>query len=632
MDDARFEGMVRRLEQLSQDKPGEYQLRVALLALLGFALLALLVGFAGLGLLLLLGIAALLVFSGGKALLLLLKLGKLLILAAVPLWMLLSASFKALFVRLQAPAGRELQRDEAPELFRAIEQLRQQLKGPRFHHVLLTDELNAAVVQRPLFGLIGWPRNYLILGLPLLESLSPVEAVAVVAHEYGHLAGSHGRFGAFIYRLRLSWGTIQQLSRQWQGWAGRRLQALVDWYAPYFNAYSFVLARANEYQADRASADLVGAAVAADALKRVNLAIPRHEAFMGEQLAQIRWQATPPQDLALRWAEHSRQAPDSNAASAWLNEALSRQPQLHDTHPALAERLRALGQTDTATLPTLELAQTAAQAWLGQGLDALRSEFGCSWQAQVAEPWKARHLHLQEQQQELETLLAIAEPSQAELLKRLRLQRELQPDFDARQAFSDFTARYPDDEVGLYELALAMLGSGAAEDLETALGLLDRVMQLDPEATILICEQVHARLQARQDARAAGYARRAQERLQWEALRRAQLNTLSATEELRAAGDTPELQGFARQVLAQQGQGVAAAFFLRRVLAADPALPCYLLAVELTLWQRLRGKQQAIVERLVAPDWPAPIIVCVLEKQYKPMRKRLLKLADARLR
>ena len=63
---------------------------------------------------------------------------------------------------------------------------------------------------------------------------------------------------------------------QWPGWVGAGARKALGWYVPYFNAYTFVLARANEYQADRASADLVGADVAAHALKRVNLAGPRH--------------------------------------------------------------------------------------------------------------------------------------------------------------------------------------------------------------------------------------------------------------------------------------------------------------------------------------------------------------------
>ncbi len=222
------------------------------------------------------------------------------------------------------------------------------MRGPRFHHVLLINEMNAAVVQRPLFGLIGFPRNYLLLGLPLLESATPDEAMAVVAHEYGHLAGAHGRFGAFIYRLRLSWGTIQAIAGQWTGWTGRLLRKPVDWYAPYFNAYTFVLARTNEYQADAASAELVGTPAAASALKRVNVSGGSYERFLSTTFASARSEGTPPDDLSERWARTALAPQAAELASKDLGEALARDPGVADTHPSLRQRLLALGVAEAA--------------------------------------------------------------------------------------------------------------------------------------------------------------------------------------------------------------------------------------------------------------------------------------------
>jgi hypothetical protein len=55
MDMGRFQAMVDRLERESAASPGAYRVKVALLALLGFGILALLLGAIGLGLVLLLG-------------------------------------------------------------------------------------------------------------------------------------------------------------------------------------------------------------------------------------------------------------------------------------------------------------------------------------------------------------------------------------------------------------------------------------------------------------------------------------------------------------------------------------------------------------------------------------------------
>ncbi|MFO1250499.1 MAG: M48 family metallopeptidase [Inhella sp.] len=418
MTDDRYAALVGELETYSQAHPRRYQLQVAALAALGFGLMLLVLGLAGAGLLALLGVGLALLLNGGKFLLLLIKAGKLLILLALPLWFLIKASMQALFVKFPKPEGIELTPAQAPALFEAVQQMRQRLRGPAVHHVLITDEVNAAVVQRPALGLFGWPRNYLLLGLPLLEHMSPEEALAVVAHEYGHLAGAHGRFGAWIYRLRLSWATLQGVASQWEGAMGRLLQRLVGAYAPYFNAYTHVLARANEYAADQASADLVGAAAAARALKRVNLVAPQHEAFLENQFARVREQQQPPADLSQRWA--AQPAPAEQEARQWLDQALRRQPQLHDTHPALAQRLQALRAAGPDELPPLALPHSAAQRWLAGALPSLRERMAREWQGRLEGPWQERHQALREQAEELEQLRALAHPDREQWLRRLR--------------------------------------------------------------------------------------------------------------------------------------------------------------------------------------------------------------------
>ncbi|MBW8759921.1 MAG: M48 family metalloprotease [Burkholderiales bacterium] len=629
MDTPTFERMVARLETESAQRPGAYQAKVALLALLGFGLLALVVGMSSLGLLLLAGAGIAMLMTGGKAIILLLKLGKLLILLAIPLWLLLKSSMQALFVRLPAPEGRELQRDEAPALFDAMDRMRERMKGPRFHHVLLTDEVNAAVVQRPAFGLFGWPRNYLLLGLPLLEAMTPDEALAVVAHEYGHLAGSHGRFGAFIYRLRLTWATIQAVTSQWPGWAGSGARKALGWYVPYFNAYTFVLARANEYQADRASADLVGADVAAHALKRVNLAGPRHERFLDDIAGGVREQAEPPPDLTLRWAAVAADAPAAEQARGWLDRALQRLPMPQDTHPALRDRLQALRTpVDVAELPPLAVGTSAAQAWLGAGLDALRHEFARNWLARVQPRWRERHAEVQTQREELAGLLALEAPDRGQQLRRIQLQQNLDGGFEAVPALVAFNAAHADDAAGLFHEGSARLDAGDA----TGLALLERAMALDADATKPACQLAFAFLSERGDARAKDYVDRWQRRDDMEMRRERQATEFSVKHELVA----PDELGAAalqrcRELLAADPSRLAEAYVARRVLPADPTLATYVIGVRLGTVGRFFGRSDKVVKQLAALDWPMPCFVVALEKDAKPLRKRMQALAGARL-
>lgn len=541
MNTADFEQMVARLERESEQAPEAYKMKVALLALAGFALLAVLLSFAGLGLLLLAGFAWLMITTGGGALLLLLKLGKLLILLAFPLWFLVKASFSALFVRLPAPTGLPVTRQQAPALFAALDDMRRRMRGPRFHHVLLINDMNAAVVQRPLFGLIGFPRNYLLLGLPLLESSTPDEAMAVVAHEYGHLAGAHGRFGAFIYRLRLSWGTIQALAEQWSGWTGRLLRKPVDWYAPYFNAYTFVLARANEYQADAASAELVGAAAAASALKRVNVSGGTYDRFLTDTFKTARSEKAPPSDLSERWARAALAPLAPELADKDLRAALARDPGVADTHPSLRQRLLALGLKD-AQLDQLPLAMpeaptaSAAGAWLGDALPALRRELQERWRDDIALGWREQHGHWAGLRERAEALRALPERSVDEAFELLRLNAQLSPDEDHLPAMVAFNAAHPDRAGALYLEALLRLD----KDDETGLALLDRVMAMDGDAVRPACERAYEFLKQRKDPRAEQYAQRWQQRGEWEATRDQQVARLDPKAEAMGSGLSPE--------------------------------------------------------------------------------------------
>jgi Zn-dependent protease with chaperone function len=632
MDQARFEAMVNRLEGESARAPGAYQVKVALLALMGFGVLALVLGMAGLGLVAIGGILVAVVLTGGKALILLLKLGKLLVLAAIPLWFLVKSALSALFTRLPKPQGQEITRSQAPALFEAMDRMRQRMKGPRFHHVLITDDVNAAVMQRPVFGLFGWPRNYLILGLPLLESFSPDEALAVVAHEYGHLAGAHSSFAAYIYRLRNTWGTIQAIAAQWDGAMGRLLQKVVGWYGPYFNAYTFVMARTQEYQADAASAELVGAPAAACALKRVNVVSSQYQAFLTQTFERIADTPEPPLDMAMQWAARAREPWPADEAVTWLQQALKRAPQLMDTHPALTQRLKALAvpEPQLSVLPDEVVGETAAGAWLGAHAQTLREHFQTHWRAMVADPWAQRHQSVQTQRQRLSELNAIEQPDTAQRMEALQLRISLFPKEDHLPALCAFNAEHPDHALGIFLEAQKRLAQGDTH----ALPLLEKVMGLDPDAIKPACEAAWRYwLEQGDQAKAQEYAERWQLRENWEQKRAAQSSQPSAEHTLQSpTALAPEALARIRQIVAADRQGIKHVYLARRILPIDDQAQTYLVGVELTWWARRRKQQAAIVSRLAAHEWPLPhLVVISLDGQYAPFLKKLQALPGSQM-
>ena len=152
MDNRQFDALVRRLEPQAGASPRVYNLRVAALAALGYA-------YIGTVVVVLLGLAAgsaWLIWNDGE--------WRDIRLALYPIFFtgLAWAVLRTLHVRLEAPEGRRLTREDAPALFDEAERLRVALDAPRAHVVLLTDDFNASVTQVPRLGVLGFPRNYLV--------------------------------------------------------------------------------------------------------------------------------------------------------------------------------------------------------------------------------------------------------------------------------------------------------------------------------------------------------------------------------------------------------------------------------------------------------------------------------------
>ncbi|HEY9284307.1 MAG TPA: M48 family metallopeptidase, partial [Pyrinomonadaceae bacterium] len=251
-----YEAMVSRLEEVARRDPAKYRMRVGLLAALGYGYIIAVVG--------------LLVAAGVGLIVVSWRTGRVVTTAIKFIWLtpLALAWFvlKALWVRIPPPEGLEIKRADAPELFAAVDEITASLAAPKITRVLIDTSYNAGVVQHPRLGPLGWFRNYIILGLPLMQALSPAHFRAVLGHELGHLSGNHGRFSGWIYRVRETWLMLLQRFHVEQRWGAFIFNWFFDWYAPYFYAYSFVLARTHEYEADAAAARMAGPGVMAEAL------------------------------------------------------------------------------------------------------------------------------------------------------------------------------------------------------------------------------------------------------------------------------------------------------------------------------------------------------------------------------
>lgn len=420
MDRADFIHLVRLSEHASVQDSARYRRGVALFAALGYlwVLMCLLLAVA------VIGWALGPLWQGGR-----LQVGRVwaLLVGLGLLW----ATLRALWVRFDAPDGVRLQPGDAPGLFEALDRIRRKIDGPPIHAVYLDDQFNASIRQTPRYGLLGGAVNCVSVGLPLLMALERHRILAVLAHEYGHLRGGHGRLSAWIYRTRLSWMRLDESLQRNEGVAAWASQAFFRWYFPRFAARTFALARQDEYEADRISARLLGPAVAAAALTEI--------AIKAQWYARVFWpghwaRAASESTVAGPYAalgDAFVRPPAPEFARAALRTALREVSDGYDTHPVLRDRLEALDQK-----PALPRWSRACALELLADPDTWVAHFDGAWRRSHLDDWRQHHASLGRMRDRIAVLAGSAGRHNVnEMVEWADLERRFDPDAQVRDRY-----------------------------------------------------------------------------------------------------------------------------------------------------------------------------------------------------
>ncbi len=482
-----FDRHVAQIEESYRDRPGALQGRVVALALIGY------LGFFGcysLGL----GLGALFILPAFA--LPLAESWLLIFIGSVVILLVTASVVRTLWVSLQPPEGHRVTAATAPVLFAMLKSLRGELQVPSFDRVLITGYCNAGVSEVPRLGVLGWPRHYLTLGLPLLESLSADEVRAVLAHEFAHRSRRHARASGWVYRLRRTWEHVFENFRNKPHVAGQvslrpLINKFIEWFWPRFNAHAFVLSRAFEFEADAVAARVAGTEHVASSLLRVDL----YDRLLSEKFWPDLWleanrSAQPPTDVFLRLRDRLR-APPPAEAPTWLVQSFRWVTNNADTHPCLSARLRSLDRlppgVERAEYPEWPpvLLPNAAETLLGDSLETVRAAVQVRWEKDCAKHWQERHAcagALQDRLTRLDTAVPVA--STEDLWDKAVVLMRLEGDAAAAPLLRELLAARPGHAPANFHLGRHLL----AENDDRGIELLERAMAEDEDGVPTACD------------------------------------------------------------------------------------------------------------------------------------------------
>jgi Zn-dependent protease with chaperone function len=591
-----IDALIRRLEGISREHPRLYVARLVGLILLAYGyLLLLLLGSLALSLIML-GLMAAAPATIHLAIVGLIAFGSLFL-----------AVLRGLWVRLEPPKGQALSREEAPRLYELLDGLRRDLDCRPFHRVVLVGDINAGVVQIPRLGVFGWHRNHLVLGLPLLECLTPEEFKAVLAHEFAHSSRGHGRFGNWLYRVRRTWEQVFALmARRQTRWAGvlsRFVTGFIGWFWPRFHAHSFVLARANEYVADACSVRMAGAEITGSALVRTRLG----SLFLGENFwpnlwARAKETGEPPTEVFAELRAALRHGPASEDAARWLRQSLLLETNNADTHPCLKDRLRAIGQpAEAADVPIVSFAtnDSATEHYLGELAATVTRRLSDEWQAAIRPQWQARHAHAKKLAEELaNSATSELPPKIPEIWERARKLVELHGDEAATTLLEQILTLEPRHAGANFILGRRYLQADDPRGIQ----LVESAMTADYALTLQGCQLLHAHFnRTGQRDRLRPLENRADEFNKLASLAQQERAQIMGSDGFEPSGLSASQIDDLRKVFSGEA-AIGSAAVARKQVRHFPHSPCFAIALKLRVpWWKLRRAKtnQQLVQRVI---------------------------------
>lgn len=553
---------------------------------------------------------------------------KLFVVCAVLIWVLV----RALWVRVVPPAGVPLRREELPKLFELIDGVREKVQAPPVERVVLVPDLNASVVQVPLLGLLGWHRNYLTIGLPLLHALDVAQFRAVIAHEFGHLSSSHGKLGVWIYRIHQTWGMVAATFGEQRSVMRFVFKPVINGYLPRFSAFSLAQIRQHEYAADRCARDAAGAEAAAAALVRLRVLGEIEKDAWEPVYRRVRIEKDPPAPMAAL-QESIAGFRDMARAETWLCRALQEQTEGGNTHPALIDRLAAINGVPVEAVGTgAALAKSAfcggpsaAEALLEGRLASLTGDVDALWQKQIAAPWTARHEQVLQYRAALADMKAKSERGELkdeEEWTRAILTEEVDGVQAAAPLYEAFLERHPSDHRAMFAAGRAMLDRCESGGLT----LVEAALQGAPElraAAAQVFAQYYYRVGDLASSRKWRLSMQDSSRdlAEMEAERR----QLTTADRFDAHDLDPALVNGLRERIAAAGEN-ARAYLVRRRTKYCPEVPCYVLAIRRMVpwWRREDSAANALHERRLIEAVLKDLSVSIDLRVFILRRSRLL--------
>ena len=285
-------------------------------------------------------------------------------------------------LKFSEPTGLDVTKEKFPHLCKLLDELLEDFGKPKIDKIIIRDKYEIRIVKTPRSGMPFFNTRTLIIGLPVLLTMSPLYFRALLARRIGQLSTQHTPVSTRLYFLNDIWSQFKISSKHSKNIFAKILSFFFQLYSPLYQTILMPLLQDEELEADRYGMDLINDRDMVECLVYEEVVTQFLQNKFWPKIYHLAKRSKTPEFLPY---SQMTKVVKAGITDDEISEIIQAALKVEINHPApmpsLIARLNHLGHGKP--LPPKRLNKTAADYYLGSSLEKIIQLFDKRWLSKV---------------------------------------------------------------------------------------------------------------------------------------------------------------------------------------------------------------------------------------------------------
>lgn len=322
------------------------------------------------------------------------------------------ASVRTVQLKFSHVKGLKLTKEMTPDLFNVIAEVRSHFKRPAIKNVVITEKFECRIESVPRLGIPIASFNTLVIGLPLMQTLSPEEFKCELSRCIGQHSKVIPSLTLFVYKSHNLWAMYNDSLKKYKKFGTSPLRWFFKTYSRLFEIIAAPAIRMEELEADLFALEYINEREVFDALK--SEAISR-TLLNTHYWPNVRSMVMKHPNIAIKPFANLENSVRSetlqNNRKKWLSEAYLTGQFPGDLTPSFRQRMEYIGHSKIRTIPILGM--NSAEKYLGDTRKNIIPIIDKLWRSTTLSQWVKEY---KEQRRDIGVIKDLSRKSQKNIL------------------------------------------------------------------------------------------------------------------------------------------------------------------------------------------------------------------------